>query len=98
MTYDLPEGLELEIIDVGFPNKTTADILVTFSNGHERIYNVETNTRPGFATLLGDRNALQNLTFDEYGVYWNDDLDISECEIWFEGKPYFRPITLAEYN
>ena len=85
MAYDLPENLDLELINV----ETSGDknIIAEFTNGGKRVFNIENmfDERPEFKTLLIDKNMFKNIYFDKYSIYFGDELDISECQIWFEG-------------
>jgi hypothetical protein len=59
-------------------------LLITFDNGIKKIYNFSQK-------FIDDRyQLLKNLAFFKsvqiepggYGLYWNDDIDISENELW----------------
>lgn len=64
-------------------------LLITFDNGIKKIYNFSQK-------FIDDRyQLLKNLAFFKsvqiepggYGLYWNDDLDISENELWEKSEP-----------
>ena len=63
-------------------------LLVLFDNGCERIYDC-TNILdlPSFR-LLKDPAFFKTVRVDigGYGIIWNDDIDLSEYELWTNGK------------
>ena len=64
-------------------------LLVNFSNGQTRIFNVETVTsRPNYNQLL-NYSFLKNVKVDPsgYSIYWNDEIDLCENELWQKGEP-----------
>lgn len=67
-------------------------LLVCFDNGVEKIYDCELLLqRPAFA-LLNTPAFFRAVKVDPggYGVSWNDNLDISEYELWCNGSPVAR--------
>jgi len=64
-------------------------LLVTFKNGSKKIYDcshlLEDND---FKPLLNDAlfNSVQ-VDKHGYGIVWNDELDLSESELWINGLP-----------
>ncbi len=66
-------------------------LLVTFKNGIKKIYDcsplLEDNN---FKPLLNDAlfNSVQ-VDKHGYGIVWNDELDLSEAELWFNGLPAY---------
>lgn len=65
-----------------------ARLLVRFRNGEERIYDCKPLfSRPQFR-LLADPGLFRAVHVDAggYGISWNDDLDLSEYELWTNGK------------
>ena len=64
-------------------------LLVTFKNGTKKIYDcsplLEDNN---FKPLLNDAlfNSVQ-VDKHGYGIVWNDELDLSESELWINGLP-----------
>jgi hypothetical protein len=64
-------------------------LLVTFSNGIRKIYDcsplLEDET---FKPLINDAlfNAV-NVDKHGYGVFWTDEIDLSESELWLNGSP-----------
>ena len=62
---------------------------VRFVNGEQRIYNCEPLTsRPQFK-LLTVPAFFHSVHVDPggYGISWNDDVDLSEYELWMNGSP-----------
>ncbi len=63
-------------------------LLVRFKNGVEKIYDCRPIlSRPQFH-LLTDPAFFQAVRVDPggYGISWNDDIDLSEYELWMNGK------------
>jgi hypothetical protein len=66
-----------------------SELLVRFENGKEKIYDCEPFfSRPAFR-LLKTPAFFQAVRVDTggYGISWNDDIDLSEYELWTNGKP-----------
>ena len=66
-----------------------SELLVCFENGVEKTYDCEPLlTRPEFH-LLKVPALFRAVRVDAggYGISWNDDLDLSEYELWTNGKP-----------
>ena len=63
-------------------------LLVTFVNGERRVYNCTLLLGLDSFRLLGEEAFFRSVTVDPggYGVSWNDDADLSECELWTEGQ------------
>lgn len=67
----------------------TTHLLVHFDNGEQRVYDF----RPLFChsqfRLLENPAFFRAVRVDAggYGVSWNDDMDLSEYELWTNGKP-----------
>jgi len=72
------------------------ELLVVFENGMEKLYDcAPLLIRPQFQLLktLAFFRAVQ-VDSGGYGVSWNDDLDLSEYELWMNGRsvtPNHRP-------
>jgi hypothetical protein len=70
--------------------KTTGEslLLVTFESGTEKIYDCSPLlSRPQFHLLA--RPAFFNAVHVDpggYGISWSDDIDLSEYELWTNGK------------
>jgi hypothetical protein len=66
----------------------TFQLLVHFDNGEQRIYDCRPLlNRPQFH-LLENQAFSRSVRVDPggYGISWNDDIDISEYELWINGK------------
>jgi hypothetical protein len=66
-----------------------ATLLVAFRDGSERIYDCSPLLqRPGFQ-LLSSPAFFHAVHVDPggYGISWNDEIDLSEYELWTRGKP-----------
>ncbi|MEW6185643.1 MAG: DUF2442 domain-containing protein [Thermodesulfobacteriota bacterium] len=63
-------------------------LLVTFSNGIEKIYDCELLfAKPQFQ-LLANPVFFKAVRLDPggYGISWNDNIDLSEYELWTNGR------------
>ena len=66
-----------------------SELLVRFENGIEKMY----NCAPLFSTprfqVLRVPAIFRAVCVDPggYGISWNDDVDLSEHELWTNGKP-----------
>lgn len=72
-------------------------LYVLFVNGVEKLYDVKQLLPefPQMFTPLRDNPALfKNVVVDcgGCGISWNEDIDISECELWENGTP-LEPLT-----
>jgi len=73
---------------------------VTFSNHITKVYDCsELLTHPAFSSLH-DPAIFRTVQVDQggYGVFWNDDLDISESELWLHGKTVNEKCTSFPYK
>ena len=64
-------------------------LIVTFRNGERRAYDCrQLLNRPQFG-LLADPGLFRAVKVDAggYGVSWNDEIDLSEYELWTNGDP-----------
>jgi hypothetical protein len=64
-------------------------LLVVFDDGNQRLYDCRPLLfREGFDLLQTDA-FFRAVRVDAggYGVSWNDDIDLSEYELWTNGKP-----------
>lgn len=61
---------------------------VTFSNGEEKHYDCSPLLQdPIFSALKEDALfRLVQVDAGGYGVSWNDDIDLSEAELWLKGQ------------
>lgn len=72
----------------------TTHLLVHFDNGEQKIYDFRPLfCRPPFR-LLENPAFFRAVRIDTggYGVSWNDDIDLSEYELWTNGKPVNAPV------
>jgi hypothetical protein len=64
-------------------------LLLRFHNGESRTYDCRPLlTRPEFR-MLSDPGFFLTVKVDVggYGISWNDDIDLSEHELWTHGEP-----------
>ncbi len=63
-------------------------IFVIFNNGQIKIYSVSNLLNEKPFTAFRDKNLFLNAKKEQngYGIIWNDEIDISEYEIWKNGK------------
>lgn len=62
-------------------------LIVNFDNGVRKKYDFKRNfTNPAFQDLR-DKNLFRQVKVDSggYGISWNDELDLSEYELWVNG-------------
>jgi hypothetical protein len=69
-------------------------VLVKFANGVEKIYDCNQLLHLEMFQLLKNEAFFKSVRVDPggYGVSWNDDVDLSEDELWANGKE----LSLAE--
>jgi hypothetical protein len=82
MNMKIPRILSAKIAD-------STTLLVQFSNHEWRKYDItQLWDKPMFYPLR-DFNTFKNFTLDNhgYGIIWNEEIDISEYEIWVNGQP-----------
>lgn len=60
---------------------------ITFSNGVTKLFDVSKVLHRPHYSNLEDFSFLKNVHVDDGGfsVYWNDDIDICEHELWLGG-------------
>lgn len=83
----------LEIKDVLYPKIKSAEIvdeytlLVYFSNDKIRKYNVQKLLENPTFSPLKSHGFFKNFQIDSSGsgIVWNDEIDLSEYEIWING-------------
>ena len=66
----------------------TMQLLICFDHGEQRVYNCKPLlSRPQFS-LLKNTAISRAVRVDTggYGISWNDDMDLSEYELWTNGK------------
>jgi hypothetical protein len=67
-----------------------AELLLRFSDGSMRVYDCgPLLERKGFDLLKKNPAFFRAVRVDAggFGVSWNDDIDLSEYELWTNGKP-----------
>lgn len=59
-------------------------LLVTFSNGAQRVYDCQRILKLDRFSLLKHEAFFKAVAVDRggYGVSWNDEMDLSEYELW----------------
>jgi hypothetical protein len=63
-------------------------IRVVFENGEAKNFNINlVSSRPNYESLK-NFSFLKNLKVDPagYSIYWNDDVDLCEHELWQQGE------------
>ena len=63
------------------------ELLVKFENGVEKVYDCTQLLGVGIFQLLKTEAFFRSVKVDAggYGVSWNDDVDLSEYELWTNG-------------
>ncbi|CAN5393390.1 hypothetical protein BH20ACI2_BH20ACI2_16180 [soil metagenome] len=64
-------------------------LLVEFDNAAKRLYDIRPLFAKEYFTPLKNFAFFKAVKVDTggYAVYWNEDIDLSEHEIWSHGKP-----------
>lgn len=64
-------------------------LVVTFSNGVKKLYDCTPLLEYDTFSPLSNEALFKAVHVDKhgYGVIWTDDLDLSESELWINGKP-----------
>jgi len=62
-------------------------LLITFTNGVQKRYDCETILRLDRFQLVRHEAFFNTVKVDAggYGVFWNDEMDLSEYELWTQG-------------
>lgn len=63
-------------------------LLVEFDNAEKKVYDVSPLLEKEMFLPLKNRAFFQNVQVEKggYAVFWNEDIDLSEYEIWTHGK------------
>ncbi|HIJ80343.1 MAG TPA: DUF2442 domain-containing protein [Desulfuromonadales bacterium] len=63
-------------------------LFVTFTTGDTRVYDCAPLLNESSFYSLKDEAFFKNVHVDQtgYGVVWNDNIDLSESELWINGK------------
>lgn len=66
---------------------------VHFSNGQWSVYDCTTLLADSAFRLLADETFFRNVHADPhgFGVVWNDEVDLSESELWLHGDVEDEP-------
>ena len=64
-------------------------LFVTFSTGIKKIYDCTTLLSETPFAPLKNKVFFKQVRVDQngYGIAWNDDIDLSESELWIHGTP-----------
>ena len=64
------------------------NLFVIFENGIIKIYSIKDKISNPIFSPLKDLNLFKKVKVDTggYGISWNDDIDLSEYELWKNGK------------
>ena len=64
-------------------------LLVVFRNGVKKVYDCKPLLANGIFSPLTDDILFRCVKTDQggYGISWNDEIDISESELWLHGVP-----------
>ena len=85
MLYTIIKSMETQILSVQtLENKK---LQVRFENGIEKVYDVAPLLGIAMFQLLKNDAFFKSVRVDAggYGVSWNDDVDLSEYELWTNG-------------
>lgn len=65
-------------------------LLVTFQNEIKKIYDCSDLLSDKHFSLLSDDALFRLVKVDigGYGISWNDEIDLSESELWLHGKVF----------
>ena len=64
-------------------------LLLTFQNGTKKIYDCSPLLENDIFKALQNDAFFNSVHVDKhgYGIVWNDELDLSESELWINGMP-----------
>ena len=64
-------------------------LLVVFENSIQQIYDCSSLIQEEIFNILKDDFFFKLVKVDHggYGIIWNDEVDLSESELWINGKP-----------
>ncbi len=71
---------------------------VRFSNGRSSVYDCTSLLADSAFRLLADEAFFRNVRADPhgFGVVWNDEVDLSESELWLHGTAHPTSGTVAD--
>ena len=63
-------------------------LFITFTTGDTRVYDCTPFLYESYFYSLKDDAFFRNVHVDQagYGIVWNDNVDLSESELWINGK------------
>ncbi|MBL7065137.1 MAG: DUF2442 domain-containing protein [Anaerolineae bacterium] len=76
-------------------------LLVTFHNGVKRVYDCAPLLEDEIFSPLSSDVLFNSVKVDGggYGISWNDEIDLSESELWMHGLPVESPVMrLGEFS
>ena len=75
-------------------------LLVTFQTGEKKVYDCSPLLfSPAFSSL-NNEGFFRTVRCDPggYGISWNEEVDISESELWLHGKPFQKAVLNEKAN
>ena len=66
------------------------ELLITFSNGEQRVYDGEDDITQGIVTQLRNKALFARARIERGTVVWNDELDIAPEALYAESVVYTR--------
>ncbi|MEM8526447.1 MAG: DUF2442 domain-containing protein [Bacteroidota bacterium] len=77
---------------------TNYRLFLIFDNGDIKIYDFKNRLQRSPFQALADEQLFQSVHIETggYGVVWNDDLDLSEYELWKNGVNFSSVERLVE--
>ena len=65
-------------------------LLLEFDNQERKLYDIAPLLYIEMFALLQNPAFFKNVQVEKsgYAVYWNDDIDLSEYELWSNGEPF----------
>jgi DNA-binding IscR family transcriptional regulator len=63
-------------------------LLISFNNGEKRLYNVSPLLKKKMFAPLSNATLFKSVRVEQggYAVAWNNEIDISEYELWVHGE------------
>ncbi|MGI8883889.1 MAG: DUF2442 domain-containing protein [Pyrinomonadaceae bacterium] len=63
-------------------------LLIEFDNAEKKVYDITPLLEKAMFALLKNPAFFRNVQVDKggYAVFWNEDIDLSEYELWTHGK------------
>ena len=65
-------------------------LIVTFTNGIKKLFNCKDKLQSKQYSALKDISLFKSVKIDSqgYAISWTDEIDISENELWLNGKTF----------